>query len=310
MKNSLKSIFSENICTIGIVATAGRVDMQLFAAVADQLTASGITVKNYLPEPESDTPQYLAAAAEKRLENFNRAVNDPTLDLIICARGGFGSVHLLDRIDYAALRSRRLPVMGYSDITSLHCAMLSENITSVISGSNCLSLEQAAADALSIASHRAAMDTSDKLHTIDLAPGTLTPVLPEAENSPVCARSYAANLTVLCSLCGSKYLPDFQDMILILEDVNEPVYKIDRMLCQLRLNGVFDRTAAVVFGSFTGENDAHGLEDLFRRTAAALPCPCWKGFPFGHTFPMCAVNSGKYLTIQPDRVQISLANLS
>ena len=305
MKKPIKSIFSGKNRTIGVVATAGKADMQQYHTVAGELAAAGIKLKNYLPEAAADTPSYLAASPEQRIEKFNQALNDPEVDLLICLRGGFGSVHLLEYIDYPLWRQRQLPLMGYSDVTSLHCAMLANDIYPAISGSNFISLLQVLDDDLSSTSHSAALTSKDSICEIILPENTLRAVLPDSENTPLCARAYAANLTVLSSLCGSSFMPDFQDMILIIEDVNEPVYKIDRMLCQLQLSGVFKKTAAVVFGSFTGEIDHKELAGLFERIARQLPCPVWKGFPFGHTFPMCAVNAGKYLTIQCDRLQIS-----
>ena len=128
------------------------------------------------------------------------------------------------------------------------------------------------------------------------------------KNLSLSARAYAANLTVLASLCGSEYLPDFKNMILILEDIDEPLYKLDRMLNQLQLNGVFKNLTALIFADFSGSTDKPAeLNELLMRISGKLSMPCLKGFPFGHTLPMCAVNSSLKLSLQlPRRIHFSL----
>ena len=94
-------------------------------------------------------------------------------------------------------------------------------------------------------------------------------------------------------------MPDFTGMILILEDINEPVYKIDRMLTQLQLAGVLNNLQALIFGKFTGQDtDQKQLNALLEKTAQYIQCRCFGNFCFGHTFPMYAVNSAKELCIE------------
>ena len=112
----------------------------------------------------------------------------------------------------------------------------------------------------------------------------------------ITARAAALNLTVLASLCGTPFMPDFSGMILILEDINEPVYKIDRMLTQLAINGVFSNLAMLIFGNFSGTESTE-LEMLFKRFADTLNIPCLSNFPFGHCFPMHAVNASQMMHI-------------
>ena len=134
MKKLLQPIFPENIRCIAVTAPAGKAAPAALELALQEL-AQVVKVKNYIAQATDDTPSYLAADAAARIACFNNAVNDPEVDLIAAVRGGFGSVHILQEIDYATLRKRNLPVMGYSDITSLHCAMLAKN-----AGVPCLSV--------------------------------------------------------------------------------------------------------------------------------------------------------------------------
>lgn len=291
-----QQIFPDNVRSIAVVSAAGAASHQDIENAVSLLRSYGIKVSLALPERSIHTPSYLAADAAARIEFFNRAANDPTIDMILCVRGGFGSMHMLEQIDYAALRRRNLPVMGYSDITALHCAMLANHAGTPIAGSNLLSLHQVQQNQLSIQSHYAALDNSATAHHITL-PDALQSVIPAA-NIQVTAKASACNLTVLTALCGTPFMPDFSGRILILEDINEPVYKLDRMLTQLALNGVFDHIAALIFGSFSGNDVKQSdLDLLMKRIASEIAAPCLKNFPFGHTFPMCAVNGRKKLSL-------------
>ncbi len=300
MNKLLKTIFPEKIRCIAVTAPAGLPDHLRLDRAIEELSEV-LTVKNYTAQPTANTPPYLAADSSERLKCFNAAVNDPDVELILAVRGGFGSVHILPGIDYDTLRRRNLPVMGYSDITAVHCAMLAKNAGVPISGCNLLQLNEAAEDDLSIASHRLALQQNANQSTLP------APVLQAVNTQAIATQrvaypAYAANLTVLASLCGTGFMPDFSNRILIIEDVNEPLYKIDRMLEQLRLSGVLKNIPALVFGKFTDpENSAEALDKLFERFAATLGSPCYKNFAFGHQFPMCAVNSSHTLHIANDQ---------
>lgn len=306
MIKALKSVFGDKNRTIAVTSPAGYPAREKLLAEISDLRAAGFAVKEFLPERSKDTPDYLAASAGERIRQFNLAVNDPEVDLILCSRGGFGCVHILDELDYDCLRKRNMPVMGYSDITALHCAMLSRHAGTAIAGSNLLNLHKILMDDFSRQSHAAALNNTCGC-TLDL-PQNLQLLKGNDRNLSVSAHAYAANLTVLASLCGSEYLPDFENMILILEDINEPLYKLDRMLHQLLLNGIFDKLAALFFADFSGSTDKpEELDGLFMRIAGKLSIPCFKGFPFGHTLPMCAVNSIlKMNLLLPGKIHFSL----
>ena len=298
MKNTVKNIFPEKIRCVAVTAPAGRPAPEKLTE-AIKIWSGMVKVKNFIAGFSDHTPSYLAAAAADRVNMFNAAISDPEVDLILAVRGGFGSVHILPEIDYAALKKRNLPVMGYSDITALHCAMLAKHAGIPIAGSNLLQISEVLNDELSLTSHALALQNDPPESQLPVI--NLEAVKRKTENITVKAPAYAANLTVLSSLCGTEFMPDFSNYILIIEDVNEPLYKLDRMFEQLRLNGIFNNLSALVFGKYSGvENHADELNKLFEQLAEKLKIPCFKNFVFGHEFPMYAVNSSHIMTIKND----------
>jgi len=296
MPTKIKSLFSASVNTVAVVSPAGMPDAVKYQDMVKLLLDSGVAVKEYIARRDDSTPDYLAGSTASRIEALNSAINDPDVDLILCSRGGFGSVHLLDAVDYTTLRKRDLPVMGYSDITALHCAMLAKDAGTAIAGCNLTSLDNLLTDDLTQSSHfQALAGTRQEL------PQKVMPIYPGSMSKSVSARAYAGNLTVMASLCGTEYMPDFKNMILILEDVNEPLYKIDRMLTQLSMNHVFDNIAALGCGVFSGHGGKEQeLLQLFAEIARKSGIPCFHGFQFGHVFPMQAVNSRRILNIYSD----------
>ena len=112
------------------------------------------------------------------------------------------------------------------------------------------------------------------------------------------------NLSVAATLCGTPFLPDAAGRILILEDLNEPAYKLDRCLTMLEQNGLFECCAGVIFGQFTDCADEAELRKLFRRFAAKVNGPVIANFPFGHILPMATLDVHRELRIDNGRITI------
>lgn len=219
---------------------------------------------------------YFAGPDAARLEDLNAALADPTVDGIWCLRGGYGAMRLLEGLDLRAARSRPRALLGYSDITALHAAMGArcEMITyhaptarAVITPFARASLERAV-----VQGTNSCGDASDG---ITLRGG-------RAEG-----RLVGGNLALLTALAGTPWAPSYDGAILVLEDVNEAVYRIDRMLVTLRLGGSLSRLAGLVFGQFTNapeesDDGARTLMDVLAETAAAAGVPCLANVPVGH----------------------------
>lgn len=303
----IKSPFPDHIRTVAVVAPAGAANPEKLAAGIQILREFGLRVKPgaHLIAPASQP--YYAARLEARIADFNAAICDPEVDMIIAARGGFGSAQLLESIDYATLRARQLPVVGYSDITAIHAAMLAERAGIPIAAPMVASLARACATENNAEFTLRTMQTAFRVTDgalVDLPmPSALTPVLTPA--GEILGRPFAANLTVLNTLCGTKYFPDMAGRIVIIEDVNEELYRIDRALTQLCMCGALKRISALIFGHFTAPDGSElDIQELARRYAQQLSGAVFSGFEFGHSFPLTAVNATANWRIAAGRITV------
>ncbi|HEX2722853.1 MAG TPA: LD-carboxypeptidase [Gemmatimonadaceae bacterium] len=230
---------------------------------------------------------YLAGTDEQRLADFNLAVRDESIDAIWCVRGGYGAMRLLAGIDYASLRTNPRPVIGFSDITALHAAIHREcRIVSFHGPTARGQLSDISRDSLVRAlSHQDSCGTAERGRVL--------------RSGRAVGRLAGGNLALVASLMGTPYSVDFEGAILVLEDIDEAVYRVDRMLRQLVLSGALSRCVAIVAGDFrppAGEKSIDGrtVDDVIAEAADEAGIPCLAGAPFGHiadqwTLPLGAV---------------------
>ena len=216
---------------------------------------------------------YLAGTDDERLADFNAAARDPSIDAVWCLRGGYGTLRLLEGVDYEAWQRFPKPLIGYSDITALHAAIGHRADLVTYHGPTA----RAALTGFSRASLECALAGGDSCGVASEA-RTLCP-------GSARGRLVGGNLAILAALAGTPFAPTYEGTILVIEDVGEPVYRLDRMLAQLRLSGALGRCAGIVFGAFTGipEDDPAGnADDLLDEIARAVDVPCIAGAPVGH----------------------------
>ena len=216
---------------------------------------------------------YLAGSDDERLSDFNAVARDPTIDAVWCLRGGYGTMRLLEGVDYEAWSRSPKPLIGYSDITALHAAIGARADLVTFHGPTA----RASLSEFSRASLDCALRGADSCGTASEGRTLVSG----------CARGplVGGNLAMLAALAGTPFAPRYDGAILVVEDVGEPVYRLDRMLAQLRLCGALGQCAGVVFGAFTGipkDDPAGSPDDLFVEIARALDVPCMAGAPVGH----------------------------
>ncbi len=263
--------------TAGVIAPAGKINPQLLAQVTEIWQSWGAKVK-IMPHVTGFEKDFFSAPAEQRAADFNMAVNDDEIDFIICARGGYGCAELHNLIDWELLKTKNKPVIGYSDITALHQMMLKHNAGIPISGAMFLKAPELFQNAVNADSFVNALRNGKQ----EIKLGT---------NKTFCGKCVVANLTVLASLCGTELLSNFDNKLLILEDLNEPPYKIHRMLNQLAQSGIFNQIKALGCGEFLdcGENpDAY--RKIFSDFADKYSLPLYFDLPIGHGSKIFAVN--------------------
>jgi muramoyltetrapeptide carboxypeptidase len=245
---------------------------------------------------------YLAGADGQRLADLNRAIADEDVDAIWCVRGGYGAMRILENVDYASLRRRPKAIIGYSDITALHSA--------VTTRCELVSFHGPTARAALTSFSRDSLERA----TTGADPCGVAATARTLYEGRARGRLIGGNLALLCSLAGTKFEPDYDGAILVLEDVNEAVYRIDRMLTQLRLAGQLARCSAIVFGQFTDipidapeeSLGARTLDDVFGEIAETTRVPCIAGAPVGHLADQWTLPLGAHAELDADERRLRI----
>lgn len=287
---------------VALVAPAGPLSLpaDLDRALENARSFGWETV---LGEHAKNRHHYFAGKDEDRLADLNRALRDRNVDAVWCLRGGYGAMRLLEGVDYEALRRSPKAIIGYSDITALHSAIAIRCGLSTIHGPTARSrLSKFAEQSL-----RAAVTRTGQ--PCGVASGAETLVEGVGRGPLV-----GGNLALLAALHGTPYQPRYDGAILVIEDVNEAPYRIERMLLQMRLSGDLQRCAGIAFGSFTntGEtNDAslggdRTVGDVLREAATAAGVPTICGIPMGHIKDQWSVPLGAFAELDADNCRLTV----
>lgn len=262
--------------TVGICAPSGPVsDPAVLDAAVRRIEERGFrtVVAPHTTARDADFT-YLAGNDDARAADLNVLLADSAVDLILCARGGYGAMRLLDKLDYDAARRDPKPLVGYSDITALHLALAARAAVVGFSGIMATAgsgLGEADLDPFSEASLWAALSQEGTWPRVlaspeDAAPWTIHRA--PAGGDSVSGRLFPVCLTLLAALAGTPFLPELTNAVLVIEDVGEDLYAVDRDLTQLRLAGLLENLAAVLIGSFNGTTEDE--EVLLRRGVPEL----------------------------------------
>jgi len=253
--------------SVAVIAPAGPFDRESFEA------GLAILAERYRVQYDPGIFQrhrYLAGDDARRLAELNSALGDASIKAIFCARGGYGTMRLLPDLSAAPNK----PLVGFSDITALHQWRQSHGLVS-IHGPVLTQLG------------RLGRATSERLFALleSGAPAATlhgtTSFVEGITEGPL----LGGNLSVFTRLLGTRYMPNLEGAILLLEDVGERPYRLDRLWTHMELAGVFTKVKGIVLGSFTHceERDAsYSSVDVLRELAVATGLPCAAGFPIGH----------------------------
>ncbi len=242
-----------------------------------------------------------AGTDKERAEDFQNMINNPEVKVIWCARGGYGTVRIIDYIDFSPLLSSSKWVIGYSDITVLHSHLHQLNIASIHAP-------------LAFDFNKASAEAKQLLP--NLLKGTISPMSfknnPNNKLGTATGIAVGGNLSVLYSLCGSDSAINTDGKILFLEDLDEYLYHIDRMLQNLDRNGLFKNLAGLVIGGMTKMHDhtipfGFSVKEQILEITKNYNYPIVFDAPFGHIEDNRPLIFGKEITInaQSDNVTIS-----
>lgn len=271
---------------IAVVAPCGVYDPARLAAGIDIVKAAGHTIE---PFPDMLRPErYLAAPDDVRLEQLVEALTSPNYGAVWIARGGYGLTRLIERLPYGELPDR--PILGFSDVTALFAALSGH--TQLIHAPVIHSLP--------------ITDAPSRFQLFDM----LTSGLGERLDGETWVQGSAegplvgGNLTLFASLAGTRFQPDWRGKIVLLEDIGEPPYRLDRMLQQMRSAGLFTDVQGIALGEFTGCAPPDGanwtLKDVLLDHLGSLDIPIVADLPVGH-----GSRNRAFVWNQPARIQNS-----
>lgn len=290
--------------TLGLVSPAGRVyDDSVYRTMEEALTDMGFNYR-YAPHSRNEYG-YLAGTDKERAADLNQFFADPDIDAVLAIRGGWGCNRILPHVNFDIIRENPKFFGGYSDITSLHLSILAKT---------------------GLVTYHSPNGTSDWtpftrnsfLRMTGIEPFSRT-LIPDSyprrsfrtlQGGQVRGPLLGGNLTLICSLMGTGYLPDFSGSILFVEDIGEDVYRVDRMLSQLALGGILDQISGFVFGTCTDcrptGRASLSLQQVLNDYFSEREIPSCFGLPFGHVSNNLTFPVGILATLDANEGQILL----
>ncbi|BCT35655.1 S66 peptidase family protein [Pseudomonas protegens] len=286
---------------IGLIAPAGPAVLDTEKAF-QWMRSRGYTLRIFPGVGQQEG--YLAGSDEVRLDDLHSAFADSQVDAIVCLRGGYGSPRLLDKIDFELLRRNPKPFVGYSDITALHLAI--NRYAGFVSfhgpmlNADLLGDKQPPTEASFFNLLRGQVKAGSLLSHPVAFP--LTTVEPGIALGPL----LGGNLSMIASTLGTPYEINTDGVILFIEDVNEPLYRIDRLLNHLRLAGKLDNLRGVLVGDVAGV-DFSALCRLLKQTFEPLRIPVLAGWRSGHCDPNLTLPMGALVRLDAGARELTLA---
>ncbi len=281
---------------IGVIAPAGPVDEAELRPGIDVLESAGYRV--HPGRHVFDRAGYLAGGDEARLADLHDMFRDRNIRAVFCARGGYGSPRLLDRIDYDLIRENPKILVGYSDITALLMAVHEKTGLVTFHGPM---VRELASENQDIPMSLLRVLSSDQPLNLNLGKGIS--IVPGRGRGTL----IGGNLSLLCHLIGTQYLPSFKGRILFVEEKGETVYRLDRMLTHLRLSGKLDGLSGLIAGGFEECGDMSEIEVLLKDTLSGLDIPAATGLPAGHGPENIVLPLGLTAELDTDAMTLSIA---
>ncbi|MAT67997.1 MAG: LD-carboxypeptidase [Planctomycetaceae bacterium] len=301
--------------TIMFVAPAGELDRQRMMLAKQRLEERGYKTKQR--DDLFAVDGYLAGSDQRRSEELMQAFLDPEVDAVFPGTGGYGTMRMLDLLDYDAIRAHPKLLIGFSDITALHAAVNRQARLITYHSPNpqwglgseeymepftekyfFAAVEQAAHDKLA---------GPDGSYAVECDPSAPQPVA--LGSGKARGRLVGGNLSLVAALEGTPYAIEAEGAILLIEDIREAPYRVDRMLRQLKLSGKLDQIAGAVLGQFTRANDReedttdderYSVDGVLRQYFADAGIPVLMNFPVGHHRYNCALPLGGLVEVDAD----------
>ena len=286
--------------TVGLLALACKVDFEILRP-AIELMENAWGLKVVLGESLTSKYHQFAGTDTVRANDFQMMLDNPEIKAIFSARGGYGSSRLLDAIDFTAFQKQPKWVIGFSDITAVHCHIHTLNIESLHATMPKLFLQEGGEESL------------ESLRKILFEEEVHYKIEPHKMNRLGVGEGQiiGGNLAILTHVIGSKSDINYDGKILFLEDVNEYLYNIDRMMIQLKRSGKLQNLTGLIVGSFSDcqDNDVpfgKTANEIIQEAVADYDFPVCYGFPVGHEVDNWAMPCGREMSLSVEEYEVSL----
>lgn len=287
---------------IAVSAPASWLPEGLDGAIVPRLEAAGYRVR--VEASCTRHRGFFAGTDEERAEELGRLFADRDVRAILCARGGYGAARILPFLDFALVRENPKLVIGFSDVTALHAALVERAGLAVVHGpmASTLTAEKSVPETWEafLAGLASPWRKGDAAAPFG---GGLAALSGGVAEGPLAG----GNLTVLSSLAGTPWALRGEGAVLFLEEVGEKSYRIDRMMWQLEASGLFSRVAGVVFGQFTACGADAGdetTEAVLAAWARRIGKPAVKGLEAGHGKKNLFLPLGVPVRLDADRAEL------
>ena len=278
--------------TIGIISLAGKCDRNKIEKSKSYFESLGYKVK--LSKIIFDNERYLAGSDENKVNALHDFFTDKEIKLILVARGGYGSIRIINQINYDIIKNNQKIFCGYSDITALLLMIYKK--TGIITYHS--PMAQGDFD----------LESGEKTFTtksfFDVINQKINCFQTDFIYNPGYAEGilWGGNLSTVVSLCGQDFIPD-KDFIFFAEDLNEPVYKIDKMFTQLlNIKDFKQKCKGIILGNFIDVDNKEWLSELFEEIANYLNIPTYVNYKISHSADKITLPVGQNAILQNDKL--------
>jgi muramoyltetrapeptide carboxypeptidase len=295
--------------TVALITPASAVKPEKFEIAVQNMKNLGLVPK--YNDNALKTNGYLAGTDEERINDIHTYFGDKSIKAIWCIRGGYGCTRILHRLDYNLIKKNPKWLIGYSDITALHNSIYNktgiQGIHGVVASSSLFSpytLQHTQELLFNPKKEHTytAVNQSDRNHEIyTIHEGRAEGVI------------IGGNLSILIAMIGTDYAPSYKNKIVVIEDVGEKPYRIDRMLTQLIHGTDIKQAKAIIFGVFADceakpDEVSFTLKETIVNAIAPLKLPSMYGFPFGHVTDITPLTIGAKGRFDTRTRQLTVAN--
>jgi muramoyltetrapeptide carboxypeptidase len=243
---------------------------------------------------------YFSGTDAERLADFQHGLDDPSIKAILCARGGYGCVRIVEELDWTAFQQNPKWIVGFSDVTVFHQKINQLGVESIHG-------------IMPLGFTEGSMEAKETLHKALFGESIILEASPVKENCMGTAKGslIGGNMTIIYSLIGTELSYTFKDKILFIEDIGEHIYKVDRMLHAFKLAGIFNQISGLILGGFTEMEDTDvpfgkTIEELISEQVVNLGIPVAFNVPIGHIPNNQAVVVGRTVTLTVNQTKSTL----